>query len=48
MIVAVVPVAFFTEEHIDMTVRFLDKLHDEVDRIGVWHNGGTLAGEGAG
>ena len=43
MNVAVVPVAFFTEEHVDMTVRFLDKLHDEVDRIGVWHNGGTLA-----
>jgi hypothetical protein len=46
LIAAVVPVAFFTEEHIDMTVRFLDKLHDEVDRIGVWHNGGTLADEG--
>jgi len=46
VIVAVVPVAFFTEEHIDMTVRFLNKLHDEVDRIGVWHNGGTLAEDG--
>jgi len=46
MNVAVVPVAFFTEQHIDMTVRFLDKLHDEVDRIGVWHNGGKLAAEG--
>jgi len=47
VIAAVVPVAFFTQEHIDMTVRFLDKLHDEVDRIGVWHNGGTLAAEGS-
>jgi len=47
LIVAVVPVAFFTEEHVDMTVRFLNKLYDEVDRIGVWHNGGTLAGTGA-
>ena len=46
MIVAVVPVAFFTESHIDMTVRFLNQLHDEVDHIGVWHNGGTLAAEG--
>ena len=46
MIAAVVPVAFFIEDHIDMTVRFLDRLHDEVDRIGVWHNGGPLAEEG--
>ena len=47
LIVAVVPVAFFAEAHIDMTVRFLNKLHDEVDHIGVWHNGGTLAYEGS-
>ena len=46
MIVAVVPVAFFAESHIDMTVRFLNKLHDEVDHIGIWHNGGTLADDG--
>ena len=46
MIVAVVPVAFFAESHIDMTVRFLNKLHDEVDRIGIWHNGGTLDAAG--
>ena len=46
MIVAVVPVAFFAESHIDMTVRFLNKLHDEVDAIGIWHNGGTLGDAG--
>jgi GT2 family glycosyltransferase len=39
-------VAFFAESHIDMTVRFLNKLHDEVDRIAIFHNGGTLAAEG--
>ena len=38
MIVAVVPVAFFTQEHVDMTLRFLGALNTEVDRIGVWHN----------
>ena len=46
MIVAVVPVAFFAESHVEMTERFLDNLAAEVDRIGVWHNGGTLAGAG--
>ena len=46
MIVAVVPVAFFTESHVDMTERFLEKLQDEVDAIGVWHNGGPLARAG--
>ena len=46
MIGAVVPVAFFTQDHIDMTARFLDELHDEVDLIAVWHNGGTLAETG--
>ena len=46
MIVAVVPLAFFAESHIDMTVRFLNRLSDEVDRIAVFHNGGTLAAEG--
>jgi hypothetical protein len=43
---AVVPVAFFTEQHITMTQDFLARLKPEVDRIGVWHNGGTLADEG--
>ena len=38
MIAAVVPVAFFTQEHVDMTERFLGALELEVDRIGVWHN----------
>ena len=38
MIAAVVPVAFFTEEHIEMTERFLGALYTEVDAIGVWHN----------
>ena len=46
MIVAVVPVAFFTERHIEMTDWFLSALEPEVDRIGVWHNGGTFASEG--
>lgn len=44
MIVAVVPVAFFAESHIEMTQRFLKALSFEVDRIGVWDNGGTLNG----
>lgn len=43
---AVVPVAFFTEQHIEMTQDFLVRLKPEADRIGVWHNGGTLADEG--
>jgi hypothetical protein len=43
---AVCPVAFFTEKHIEMTDAFLSALEPEVDRIGVWHNGGTLADEG--
>ena len=38
MIAAVVPIAFFKYEHIDMTLRFLGALSTEVDRIGVWHN----------
>lgn len=46
MIVAVVPVAFFAQHHIKMTERFLTQLSDEVERIGIWHNGGTLAAEG--
>ena len=46
MIVAVVPVAFFTEAHIEMTERFLRALADEVDEIGVWYNGGALAERG--
>jgi hypothetical protein len=46
MIAAVVPVAFFIQPNIDMTAAFLDALKPEVDRIGVWHNGGTLADEG--
>lgn len=46
MIVAVVPVAFFAQTHLDMTRDFLRNLWDEVDRIGIWHNGGTLAAEG--
>lgn len=46
MIVAIVPLAFYTQEHVDMTARFLDRLHDEVDRIGVWFNGGPLEEEG--
>ena len=40
MNVAVVPVAFFTQAHVDMTRRFLDALAQEVDQIGMWHNGG--------
>jgi hypothetical protein len=47
VIVAVVPVAFFTESHIDMTRDFLKRLAPEVDRIAVWHNGGSMAAEGA-
>lgn len=43
---AIVPVAFFTPQHVSMTAWFLNELHDEVDQIGVWHNGGTLAAEG--
>ena len=46
MIAAVVPVAFFTQGHVNMTDAFLNGLRDEVDHIGVWHNGGTLAVEG--
>jgi hypothetical protein len=46
MIAAVCPIAFFTKEHIEMTDTFLSALEPEVDRIGVWHNGGTLADEG--
>lgn len=46
MIVAGVPLAFFTEEHIDMTARFLSNLIPEVDRVKVWHNGGPLDAEG--
>jgi len=44
--VAVVPVAFFTEKHIEMTWDFLERLEPEVDRIGLWHNGGSEAVEG--
>ena len=47
MIVAIVPVAFFTQHHVDMTRRFLDALKQEMDQIGVWHNGGTLLGDEA-
>ncbi len=43
---AVVPVAFFTPQHVEMTRDFLDQLKPEVDRIGIWHNGGTEAGAG--
>jgi hypothetical protein len=46
MIAAVVPVAFFTQQNIDMTNAFLDALKPEAERIGVWHNGGTMADEG--
>jgi len=42
MNVAVVPVAFFTEAHIEMTRGFLDRLSNEVDRGVLYYNGGTL------
>ena len=44
MNVAVVPVAFFTQEHIKMTEGFLDRLVPEVDRVGIWYNGGIEIG----
>jgi GT2 family glycosyltransferase len=46
VIVAVCPVAFFTPEHVTMTEAFLRALEPEVDQIGVWHNGGSMAFEG--
>ena len=46
MIVAVVPVAFFAEAHLEMTWSFLERVLREVDGVGVWHNGGTLSEEG--
>ena len=46
MIVAVVPVAFFTQAHVHMTEVFLDALEEEVDAMGVWHNGGTFKATG--
>jgi hypothetical protein len=47
MNVAVIPVAFFAESHITMTDDFLTRLEPEVDRVGVWHNGGTMPDEGS-
>jgi len=46
VIVAVVPVAFFTAEHVEMTARFLTALDTEVDATRVYHNGGSFAAEG--
>lgn len=43
---AVVPVAFFTSEHVSMTDAFLTHLTDEVDSTIVFHNGGPLELEG--
>jgi len=45
VIVAVVPVAFFTQAHVEMTQRFLKALKQEVDHIGIWDNGGALDGK---
>lgn len=45
--IAVVPVAFFTEHHVEMTARFLTALDTEVDEVRVYHNGGLWADEGA-
>jgi hypothetical protein len=46
-VIAVVPVAFYVREHISMTERFLKALEMEVPFVGVYHNGGPLADEGA-
>lgn len=47
MIAAVVPLAFFTPAHVEMTDAFLTDLEGEMDAVGVWHNGGDEAKAGS-